>query len=489
MYRPRPSPALGIWRKGRPACCNKPRESHCVASAPAKFLALCVRRTIFSKAVSTPPLLRRIALLALNVILAVGVRAADQTLLTLEQALTMAQTANAAVLLGRETAHQAAATARLSQSNLWPQITWDNTQRRARSASFGETLVRSGINNRFDSALNGRLDLLDPQRLANYRAAKIGAEAAELNSRGITEEALAAVAEVYFAHLRNLGRIEVLDSNIARARALLDLARRQAEAGVATQIDVTRAEAQLAIAEQARLQQATVLQASELQLKQFLGLNIAAPVQLEPFRFRATEPGGFGGEQEQAALTHRADLRAAETLLKQNELEVRAARFDRLPSLALVGSAGRVSENAFDGNDATVWSGSVSLSMPVFEGGRIRSLTSLAQSRLRAQQIRVEELRRRITAEVRLAVQDANSSFAQIAVAQKNQTLSEDELRLARLRYEQGVADNREIVDAQNRLAQANDNFVGAIYQYNLSRVELARARGDVRTLLQEKAP
>lgn len=409
--------------------------------------------------------------------------------LTLDQALTIAQSANPTVLLGREAAFQAAATAQLQQAALWPQITWDTNQRRARSASVGGVLVRSGIFNRADSSLNARIDLLDPQRLASYRAAKIGIAAAEQNAMGITETAMASVAEAYFTHLRNLSRIEVLDSNIARARALLELARRQAEAGVATQIDVTRAEAQLGIADQARLQQQTLVEASELNLKQLLALNVAAPLQLDAFNFQRGQSAQFSAEQEQAAFAHRADLRAAETQLRQNELEVRAARFDRLPTLGIVASTGAASENVLDGRETKVWSGSATLSVPIFDGMRIRSQTSLAQSRLRAQQIRVDDLRRRIGAEVRLAVQDANSSLAQIAVAEKNQQLAEDELRLARLRYEQGVADNREIVDAQNRLAQASDTFVAAVYQYNLSRVELARVKGNVRSLLGEKVP
>lgn len=415
--------------------------------------------------------------------------AADATTLTLEEALRIAQAANPTVLLGREAAQQAIATARLQQAGLWPQITWDNSQRRSRSASVGGALVRSGINNRFDSAISARVDLLDPQRLASYQAAKAGIRAAEQSVAGISEAAMAAVSEAYFDHLRNLSRIEVLDSNSARARALLDLARRQAEAGVATQIDVTRAEALLGIAEQARLQQETLMQASELTLKQMLGLDMTMPLRLEVFDFSRGQSVQFSAEQEQAALAQRADLRAAETLLRQNELEVRAARFDRLPSIGVNASTGAASENILDGDDTKVWSGTVSLSVPIFDGQRIRSQTSLAQSRLRAQQIRVDELRRRIGAEVRLAIQDTNSSLAQIAVAEKNQQLAEDELRLARLRYEQGVADNREIVDAQNRLAQASDNLVAAVYQYNLSRVELARVKGDVRSLLTDKVP
>lgn len=416
-----------------------------------------------------------------------GALASETTVLSLEQALAMAQATNPALLLGREAVFQAEATARLQQAGLWPQLTWDNSQRRARTASVGGALVRSGINNRFDSALNARLDLLDPQRVAAYQAAKIGVDVAEQSALGIGEQALAAVADAYFAHLRNLSRNELLNSNISRARTLLELARRQAEAGVATQIDVTRAEAQLVTAEQAKMQQETVVQQSELLLKQILAINIGASLRLEPFNFERSAAPAFSGEQEQAALAHRADLRAAETLLRQHELEVRAAKYDRLPSMALVASGGSASENVLDGEETKVWSGSVALSVPIFDGRRIRSQMTLAQSRLRAQQIRVDDLRRRIAGEVRLAVQDANSSLAQISVAQKNQQLAEDELRLARLRYEQGVADNREIVDAQNRLAQAEDNFLAAVYQYNLSRVELARVGGNVRSLLPQQ--
>jgi outer membrane protein len=108
---------------------------------------------------------------------------------------------------------------------------------------------------------------------------------------------------------------------------------------------------------------------------------------------------------------------------------------------------------------------------------------------LRQQEARVHALELQISSELRLALQDAGSRNAQIAVAEKGRNLAQEELRLAQQRYQQGVADNREIVEAQNRLAVAEDNYVEAVYQYNLSRVELARAKGDVRGVLAEKGP
>jgi outer membrane protein TolC len=310
---------------------------------------------------------------------------------------------------------------------------------------------------------------------------------AELDVDVTRQTVLATVAQTYFQHLRNVSRTDVLDANIARARALLDLARRQVDAQVATQIDVTRAEAQVATSEQARLQHQTFLQSSELALKRLLALDLTDSLSLSPFVVRRSEATAFAASLEQTAFENRVELLRAERLLEQNELEVRAARYGRLPAASVSGSTGIASERAFDGDDARVWSTAVSVNMPVFDGSRVKALTGLALSRQRAQELRVQELKLRIGAEVRLATQDARSRFAQVAVAERSKALADDELRLAQVRFENGVADNREIIDAQNNLAIASDNLVEAVYQYNLSRVELARVTGDVRGILAER--
>jgi outer membrane protein TolC len=145
------------------------------------------------------------------------------------------------------------------------------------------------------------------------------------------------------------------------------------------------------------------------------------------------------------------------------------------------------SQRAFDGRGENAWAAGLTLTLPVFDGLRISADQRQAGSRLRAQELRLRELELLIEAELRMAAQDAASRFAQIAVGEKSRALAEEELRLARVRFEQGVADNREIVEAQNNLAEASDNLVEAVYQYNLSRLELARVRGDVRGILRER--
>ncbi len=406
----------------------------------------------------------------------------------LASALTEIEETNLSVLLSRETVLQAQESARNSRANLLPDVSLGATQRRSHSASFGSTVTRTGVNNRFDISLSGQVDLLDAQNIANYQAAKLGIDVAGLDAETTRETIRAAVANAYLQHLRNLARLDLIDANIQRADALLDLAVRQRDAGVATQIDVTRASAQLAIAQQARLQQETDLRSSDLRFKRLLGLPPEAPVTLTPFQLEiaTTEPAETAIET--SALAQRSDLERANRQLEQSELEVRAAKFNRLPTVSVTGSYGRAAEVAFDGDDAKVWSAGLSVSVPVFDGMRTGNLTRLALSRRRANELRQADLEDAIGAEVRLAVQDTRSRRAQIEVARTNYQLAEDELNLAQIRFEQGAADNREIIEAQNRVAVSSDNLLEATYQYHLSRVELARVSGNVRAILSEIA-
>ena len=419
---------------------------------------------------------------------AAGLGLAQTQSLTLEEALERVERTSLTVLISRESIAQAVEQAVRARSSLLPQVTFDATQRRSRSAAVGATVVRAGVSSRFDAQLNARLDLLNPENIANYQASRLAVAVAQLGEAQVRQSVMAAVAESYFAHLRNLERTSVLDDNVSRARRLRDLAQHQLDAGVATQIDVTRADAQVAVAVQARLQQGTVVQGSELQLKQLLDLDMQQPLTLADFTVRRTEPGVFTPIETAQVFDRRPDMQSARRLLDQNELEVKAARYGRLPSLALIGSYGEATERVLDGGGATTWSGSIALSLPLFDGSRTKSLTNFALSRRRAQELRVRDLENQISAELQLARQDAASRYAQISVAETGLALAREEMELAQQRFAQGVADNREIIEAQGRLAEAGDNVVEALYRYKVSRVELARVRGDVSRVLADRA-
>jgi outer membrane protein TolC len=420
------------------------------------------------------------------VLLSGSLRAAEPAAgtVTLEQALASVENVSLTVLLARETAAQAVELVTQTRANVLPLVDASVQQRRSKSANRG-----SSPTNRFDAQLVGSYSLFDPDRLSAVRSARVGVEVARANYQAIIQDVLSDVARIYFAHLRNARRLDVLDANIARARVLFDLARNQLNAGVATQIDVTRAEAQVAIAEQARLQQETVLVQSELVVKRLLDIETVRELRLENFQVRRTEATLFAFGEVKTAFERRADHLAQQKALEQAQVNVRTATFERFPALGISGQYGFGSDTFDDRNQARGWSLGVGVSVPVFDGFRAGADRRVALSRQRSQEMRLHTLELQISAELRLALQDAGSRNAQIAVAEKSVRLAQEELRLAQQRYQQGVADNREVVEAQNRLAIAEDGLVEAVFQYNLSRVELARAKGDVRAILAERAP
>jgi outer membrane protein TolC len=278
----------------------------------------------------------------------------------------------------------------------------------------------------------------------------------------------------------------VIEANIERATALLELAQSRLDAGVATQIDVTRAETRVAIEEQAKLQQETVVFNSELLLKQILNLDFEEELVLEAPTIspEVSEKETISFERIQGK---RSDFQREVFLLEQNELEQRAANWQRFPSIKLFGGYGYGTEILLDGKEKDTWNVGISLSIPIFEGFKIESRKQFVKSRIRAQKHIISDLKNKISTEVRLAIQDSKSRGLQIAVADKQKNLAEEELELARIRYEEGVADNREVIDAQNNLAQAEDNLVDGVYLYNLALIELARAKGDVRNILRDR--
>ena len=430
-------------------------------------------------------------LLAASLGLAAFVRlpAAEPVALTLEQALGSVERVSLNVLLGREAAAQSLEAANQARSANLPVLNASAQQRRSQGVSIATVVVTSGRPaNRFDALISGNYALYDPRLRSAAEAARAGSEAAQATYQATVQSVLADVATAYFANLRNRRRLEVLDANIKRANGILELARNQLAAGVATQIDVTRAEAQLAIAEQARLQQVTTLVAGDLVLKRLLDLEPGRELQLEDFDMRRGGAGLYTFSDEKSLFERRAEYLAAQRTLEQNRLSVKSAEYQRLPSLSLNGNMGLAAPRFDDGSKQEQWAFGVAVSVPIFDGLRTGADRRIALSRQRAQEARLHALELQISSELRLAVQDAASRNAQVGVAEKTLGLAQEELRLARQRYQQGVADNREVLEAQTRLAEAGDNLVDAVFRYNLSRVELARARGDVRSVLAERA-
>ena len=126
----------------------------------------------------------------------------------------------------------------------------------------------------------------------------------------------------------------------------------------------------------------------------------------------------------------------------------------------------------------------IEASIPIWEGGRIAAETREAKAAVRQNEYALRQLHNRIEREFKYAILEMDSRYAQIEIARDEIRLGKDEVEQARERYNEGLADNRELIDAQQRLADAENSHLRAIYLYGLSRLAFARAIGSVERVL-----
>jgi outer membrane protein TolC len=176
------------------------------------------------------------------------------------------------------------------------------------------------------------------------------------------------------------------------------------------------------------------------------------------------------------AYESREDLRSAAALLRAAQSSRQAAIGESLPSLSITGDYGK-SSSAWDTLHGT-YAVSAALRVPIFQGGREKGRVVQADAQLKQQQAQIEDLRARIEYEVRSALLDAQAADDRVRVAKSASDLAAQQLVQARDRFVAGVASNIEVVQAQEVVATATDNYLAALYAHNLAKISLARAIG-----------
>jgi outer membrane protein TolC len=178
----------------------------------------------------------------------------------------------------------------------------------------------------------------------------------------------------------------------------------------------------------------------------------------------------------QRAYASRADYQAALLQVRGAESFRRAATAEHLPSLSLAGNYGAAGVNV--GNSHGVFDIGATLQVPIFAGGRAHADALQAESTLRQRRQQLENLRAQIDYDVRTALLDLAAAAEQVAVARSSLDLANQTLDQARDRFTAGVADNLEVVQAQDVVASANENYISSLYAHNVAKILLARAIG-----------
>jgi outer membrane protein TolC len=423
-------------------------------------------------------------------LIASDARGAEPIHLTLRDAVQRALSEGTAARIAGERVGQATARALAARSALYPRLTGEAeaANESLNLATFGLPVAPG------ESPVVGPFDVLDFHVVAamrivdiaarrRYAAAKEGVVLGESERRRTENDVAAAVASLYVTYQAAIASVETAEANVELFTRLRDVAEDQRRSGTGTKVDTTRAEVALSRQRQALLAARNARDTARLALLRAVGadqtsdLAVDAPV--------ATDEAAPNAEAEIArARAERPELESLAAEERAEELTISAERAGRLPTLSAQFQGG------YNGNriDDLAWTRQIVglVSVPIFTGGEVPARIAEAESRRRELAFERVELEREIEEEVRRSILAYDSALERVVVSGEGLRLANEELTLARDRFEAGVAPSIEVDNAQASLVAAQADRISAGADRDRARYDLWRATGRIRELVGE---
>lgn len=331
--------------------------------------------------------------------------------------------------------------------------------------------------NYLDARASLSQSLFDFKNIERTRAAAESLKSAQYSYKDAREVVVLAVGNAYLQAIAISARIEATDSQVKSAQALYNRAVDQQKAGLIPAIDALRAQVELQTRQQQLIAARNDFAKQKLSIARVIGLALGQEFVLtEKAPYQELTPLPLD-TYLQRAYASRSDYQAALAQVRATELLRKGAAAGRYPSLDLNANYGDVGVTPAHSNGT--WQVNGSLTIPIFAGGKVHSDVLEADAQLKQARSQLGDLRGRIDYEVRSALLDLTSAAEQVEVARISVDLAEQTLTQSQDRFGAGVADNLEVVQAQESVAGAHESYIQSLYAHNLAKVELARAIGD----------
>jgi outer membrane protein TolC len=322
--------------------------------------------------------------------------------------------------------------------------------------------------------------LFDFESIQRFRAARNSEQAAQLSYNDTLDVITLDIGSAYLKVIQAGSRIEAEEAQVKNAQALYDQAVDQLQSGTSTKIDVTRSGVQLHTEQYNMSIAQNNFAIAKLNLSRAIGLPLGQAFDLADQMPYADIHPQTVEDALNAAYKDRSDFRAALSSVKSAQKQLSATRAERYPVLAANGDYGVEGPNFVHLHGSFAFQAGVNV--PIFTGGRIRGDITEAEAALRQRKAEAENLRGQIDYDIRTAFLNLQAAQQQVTVAKENVDLANENLSRSQERFTAGVTDSVEVVQAEQALAGANDQYITSLYGHNLSKLQLARALGVART-------
>jgi outer membrane protein TolC len=341
-----------------------------------------------------------------------------------------------------------------------------------------------GPYNNIDLRGNVSQAVVDLTALNNFRSSKDLYHAAQFSARDAQDQVVLAVCGAYLQIIATTERVKAAQAQLDTATALFQQTQQKRGVGLVAQIDVDRSEVEQLTQQQRVISLQTELSRQKIALARITGLPPSDAYDITDSVPFADAPSLTLDDAIHQALDRRADIKAAEAQVRAAERSLSAARDERLPSLSVNGNYGAIGTNPAQAT--ATFSAAATLNIPVWQGGRTEGDVKVAQAALSQRQAELDDLKGQVEADVRNAYLEMQAATSQVKLAQRNLQVNKETLDLTRQRFEAGVTDNVEVVQAQESLTSAQLDQINSIFAHNVAKLSLARAIASAADNLQQ---
>ncbi len=328
----------------------------------------------------------------------------------------------------------------------------------------------------FDTRAFVSQTVFDYHDLQRTRQSAEQTKAAEFTYQNARDLVVLVCANLYLQSVADASRVDAAQTQVKTAQALYDRAVDLRKAGVVAGIDVLRAQVELQAQQQRLIYFQNEFAKQKLSLARAIGLPIGQEIRLtDAIPYTPMPPLNLDQALDRAYAT-RADFQAAKSQVAAAAAAKKAARGEALPSVHVNGDYGDIGN--VPGRSHGTFTMAATLKIPLFQGGRVHGEILQADAHLKESQSQLEDLRAQIAYQLRTALLDLKSSGDRAQVALSARDLAHQQLQQAQDRFSAGVVSSIEVVQAEDALATADENYISSLYAYNMAKASLARALG-----------
>ncbi len=418
-------------------------------------------------------------------------KATAETLdLTIEQALDMGLKYNLGLYLSGRVTDQARAARLKALSELMPNLNGSISEEveKINLKAFGFTFpgfpTSVGPFGLFQVGASAEWNFGNLSHIDSLRAARQNVQAAQFSYKDARDTVVLAVGANYLLTIASESRVAAVQAEVTTAQALYQLALDQENAGLAPQIDTLRSRVQLQAQQQVLIQAQNDLEKQRIALARVIGLPVQQKFRLVNRVPYHPVPDLDINTAYERALATRADYQAALASLKAAQFSRSSAWKEYLPSLGASGNYGVLGFTPSALGPQYTLAGT--LSIPIFQGGKVKADVEQADAVLKQRQAQVNNLKAGIEQDVQDALLDLKAAAQQVEVATSNLDLAQQTVAQSQDRFAAGVTNNVEVIQAQQQLATANDQYITSLYGHNIAKVLLARAIGNAEQLAKQ---